>query len=154
MSSGTGIATKARIAASGRLEADLPAEELRRLRGHPRRIAGGEEARRRARPEELRPAGKAVLEARRDEPGLRIDLYPGSERLLEDPLHQGVMRAAEHRRLRMRHPPLQRLDVALHQRLGEDLVALLDRVHDPPAGLGLHVDADGAEGELALEGTG
>src|SRR5690606_41967475 len=103
MSSGTGIATKARIAASGRLEADLPAEELRRLRGHPRRIAGVVEARRRAQPEQLPPAGKTVLEARRDGLGLPISLYTGTARHLEAHPNQGGMRSHPNGPLRTLH---------------------------------------------------
>ncbi|OIQ70054.1 hypothetical protein GALL_483360 [mine drainage metagenome] len=64
---------------------------------------------------------------------------------MERGLHQRVMRAAKDRRLGVRHPAHQRLDMAAHQCLGEDFVALLDGIDHAAAGLRLDIDADGAE---------
>ena len=85
---------------------------------------------------------------------LRIDRDSLSQSLLEDLEHQRIMGTAKDRRLRLGHLAFQRLDVAAHQRLGEDHVTLFDGIDETATGLRLDVDADGAEGQLALEGTG
>ena len=63
------------------------------------------------------------------------------------------MRAAQNGGLGMGHAAQKRLDMAGDQRLGQNLVALLDRVDDAAARLRLDIDTDGAKGQLALKGA-
>ena len=83
--------------------------------------------------------------------GLGIDLHSGAKRGAEGLFKQRIMGTAKDSGLGLRHPAFQRIDMAADEGLGQDLVALLDRVDKAAAGLCLDIDADGAEGQFALE---
>ena len=140
----------ARPRSSGGLEGHGAAQELRRAVRHAARIARRQKGRRAA-ARHAGMAGEVVREAFGHQRGLGVDGDLRAERVPKGRFDEGIVRAAQHRRVGPRHLAHQRLDMGARQRLGEDQVALLDGVHDAAAGLRLHVHADGAERKLALE---
>ena len=99
----------------------------------------------------MRTAGQIIGKAFGNQIGLRVNLDPRPQGILKHLVHQRVMRAAQNCRLGVRHPATQRLDMGPHQRLGQHLVALLDRVDYTATGLGLDIDTDRPERKFTLE---
>ncbi len=132
-------------------KADGPAQELRRAVRYARGIARREVGQPATLPRHRRMACEVMPEAIGHQRRLRQHRDIRPQRLLKHVLQQRVMRAAQNGGLRLWHLAAQGIDVAAHQRLGQDHVTVLDRIDDAAAGLRLDINADRAKGQFSLK---